>query len=112
MVQNAGVRTYGLVAVALMVGLAGCGGILGGGGGCGPGETEIAEASGEVSVTGEVTETGQGSFTIDDGTDTAFVQSTDDVSEGDCVTVEGVASDTSSMPGANVTIAAESISVN
>ncbi|MFC6757783.1 MULTISPECIES: OB-fold nucleic acid binding domain-containing protein [Haloarcula] len=111
MSRNTGVRTYGLVAVGLMVGLAGCGGILGGSG-CSPGETEIAEASGEVSVTGEVTETGQGSFTIDDGTDTAFVQSQDDVSEGDCVTVEGVASDTSSMPGANVTIAAESVSVN
>jgi len=94
-----------------MVGLAGCGGVLGGGG-CGPGETEIAGADGKVSVTGEVTDTGQGSFTVDDGTDTAFVQSRDDVSEGDCVTVEGTASDTSELPGANVTIAAESVTVN
>ena len=65
-----------------------------------------------MSVTGEVTDTGQGSFTIDDGTDTAFVQNQKDVSEGDCVTVEGVASETGSMPGANVTIAAESVTVN
>jgi len=47
LVPKADGRTYGLVAVALLVGLAGCGGILGGGG-CGPGETEIAAES--VSV--------------------------------------------------------------
>jgi len=114
MAQNAATRTYGIVVtVALLVGLAGCGML--GGGGCGPGETEItnaADADGSVSVTGEVTETGQVSFVVDDGTATAFIQRPGDVSEGDCVTVEGRTVDTSNMGGADVAMQATNITVN
>jgi len=106
---------YGVVAVALLVGLAGCGGLMGGGDGCGPGDTEITnagDADGSVTVTGEVGESAQGSFVIDDGTGTALIQSQEDVSEGDCVTVEGRPVNTSDMGGAGVAISPSNVTVN
>jgi len=118
------------VIVALMVGLAGCGGFGssgdaagteseadGGGGGtsCGPGETEISaapDAEGQVSITGEVIETGNASFVIDDGTASAFIQRPGNVSQGDCVTVDGYVFDTGDMPGADVTVQASNVTQN
>lgn len=102
-------RTYGLlVVVVAMSTLSGCG-ILGGGG-CGPGDTKIGDVGSEttqqISITGEVTTTGPGSFVVDDGTGKAFVMSgTNDVESGDCMTVRGVPTSSFSNQRADVAIA-------
>jgi len=109
-------RQFGTVLlVVLTVSLAGCGLF---GGGCGPGDTEIGEVSGTngtVSVTGEVNVTEDNGFTITDGTGEAVVVSDEDVSEGDCVTVEGETSDTDGFEESeqiDALIAAEDVTVN
>lgn len=84
-----------VVMVALLTVTAGCSAL--GGGGCGPGDTEIAdvEASGdEVTVKGKVASSRMGAYAIDDGSGIAFVMDRDSsVSQGDCVTVTGQAQD-------------------
>lgn len=93
--------------------LAGCGALPGGGGDCGPGENELASlaevttAEGVVAtmtVRGSVERVNETAFAVSDGTGRAIVVTgstnevvgtstpPDRVSEGDCVTVQGLAS--------------------
>jgi uncharacterized protein YdeI (BOF family) len=118
-------RSIGIaVAVVIALSLTGCGALGGGGGGggCGPGDTKIstiAETESmtdqeRVSFTGEVVENGGGAqtaYAIDDGTGTAFVQRmSGDLSEGDCVTVEGQAYPYTMGGPADAIIAATNVS--
>lgn len=118
-------RSIGIaLAVVIALSLAGCGALGGGGGGggCGPGDTKISTIAEResmtnqerVSFTGEVVDNGGGgqtAYAIDDGTGTAFVQQlSGDLSEGDCVTVEGQAYPNTMGGPADAIIAAQNVS--
>ncbi|MCU4719691.1 OB-fold nucleic acid binding domain-containing protein [Halapricum hydrolyticum] len=109
-------RTIGIVAALVVLStLAGCS-ALGGGSSdsCGPGDVAIEDieaGSEEVALTGEVTNASEkGSFIIDDGTSEAFVMAaSDDIQEGDCVTVEGAVSRSPLDRGTDVFIQGKNI---
>lgn len=81
--------------VAVLVVLSGCADFPGVGPDCGPGETDIDDAStdDQVRIKGEVTEVGSGHVVIWDGTASASVPLTDaevsEVAADDCLIVEG-----------------------
>jgi len=99
MVRGLEARTVGIaLAVLLLVAAPGCSALGGGGGGgCGPGETKISNletgSMNQTTITGEVTTAGPGSVVLDDGSAQAFVMlGQNDLSEGNCVTASGYAS--------------------
>jgi hypothetical protein len=115
MVAISRARTVGVVvAVALLASTAGCS-MLGGGGGCGPGDAKIGQleaGSGSTTITGEVGKTGPGSFVVDDGTGKAFIMGQADVSSGSCVTVEGRPSQIPGGTPADVGFVPQSVSAS
>mgnify|MGYP006280498301 CR=1 FL=1 len=90
-------RLTGVVAALVVLSaFAGCSALGGGSGsGCGPGDSKIENlepGTTGVSVEGEVVETSQVSFAIDDGTGKAFIMPASGshaVEEGDCVAIDG-----------------------
>lgn len=98
-VQTSGLAVLLVVAMAL----SGCLALGDGGSGtaCGPGDTKITNAvNGEtdpssasfekVTVVGEVTQTNDATFVVDDGSGKALISSRNNPSEGDCVEITGV----------------------
>lgn len=125
------VRSIGIaVGLVLLLSLAGCSALGSGGGdseGCGPGDTNISSVAAtnstayqQVSFTGEVVTAERpdgrpasvgASYVIDDGTATAYVTvPSNDVDEGDCVTIEGSARANPLDSGAPVFVAPERVS--
>jgi hypothetical protein len=95
-------RRGATVCVLLSVALAGCAGVPFLGASCGPGETELGSIDGSaenVTVEGEVTDVRAGALVLDDETGTAEVlvideNATSSVETGDCLLVDGTASQT------------------
>jgi len=96
-------RTLGIVlSVVIVAALAGGSAVSTGSADrvCGLGDTAIVETNqsvSTVSITGEVTERTASGLIINDRTGTALVYADDNATSGDCITVSGLAQQTSGL---------------
>lgn len=78
---------------------------------CGLGDTAIVEVDrgvSAVSISGEVTERTASQLIVDDGTGTALVYADSNATSGDCITVSGLAQQTSGLDrGVDIVVLAD-----